>query len=211
MPQTKAATRRKTPVKPRKATRDLLLDTAGLLLGEVGVERISTNLICERAGVTPPALYYYFADKFDVIVALGERLMDRQNDALVRWIEQNAGGGIEAYANSAEDLLRVTAEITDAEPGGVWIERALHASPRLEHVRIESHRFVTGLLTDAFGAHLPAVPRERIWLRARMLVEYGYMALEMLNAESAISRDTILAEAARLQRMAILDLADGAS
>ena len=75
MPQTKAATRRKTPVKPRKATRDLLLDTAGLLLGEVGVERISTNLICERAGVTPPALYYYFADKFDVIVALGERLM----------------------------------------------------------------------------------------------------------------------------------------
>lgn len=44
-----------------------------------------------------------------------------------------------------------------------------------------------------------------------MLVEYGYMALEMLNAESAISRDTILAEAARLQRMAILDLADGAS
>jgi len=29
VPQTKAATRRKTPVKPRKATRDLLLDTAG--------------------------------------------------------------------------------------------------------------------------------------------------------------------------------------
>ena len=37
------------------ATRERLLDVAGQLLGEVGVERISTNLICARAGMTPPA------------------------------------------------------------------------------------------------------------------------------------------------------------
>lgn len=163
-------------------------------------------MICERAGVTPPALYYYFKDKFEVIVALGERLMDRQNEALVRWIERHADQGIETYAASTEELLRETAEITEADPGGVWVERALHSSPRLEHVRIESHRYVTDLLTDAFASQLPDIPRTKVWLRVRMLVEYGYMAVELLHAQSGIARETILAEAAHMQKIAVLDL-----
>ena len=48
--------------KQRRAqeTYERLLDVAGALLGEVGIERVSTNLIAARAGVTPPALYRYF-------------------------------------------------------------------------------------------------------------------------------------------------------
>lgn len=191
---------------PKLSTRDLLLDAAAALLADVGMERISTNMICERAGVTPPALYYYFQDKFDVITALGERLMDRQNEALARWVERHAAGGISAYAAHIEELLRETAEITESGPGGVWVERALHSSPRLEHVRIESHRYVTDLLTEAFARSLPDVPRETVWLRVRMLVEYGYMAVEMLHAESGLARETILAEAAHMQRIALEDL-----
>ena len=42
------------------------------LLSEVGIERLSTNLICERAGLTPPALYRYFPNKYAVLHALGE-------------------------------------------------------------------------------------------------------------------------------------------
>lgn len=194
--------------RPRRSTRERLLDTAGELLAEVGMDRISTNLICERAGLTPPALYYYFADKFEVIVALGERLMDRQNAALVRWLDRYASAGIRAYAENNEELLRETAEITEAEPGGVWIERALHSSPRLEHVRIESHRYVTDRLTDGFQPFLPDRTREEVWLRMRMLVEFGYVATELLHAESGIARDAILAETARMQRLVILDLVD---
>ena len=33
-----------------QSTRERLLDTAGELLAEVGMDRISTNMICERAG-----------------------------------------------------------------------------------------------------------------------------------------------------------------
>jgi len=200
------AARRKAPRQSRQSTRDLLLDTAGSLLAEVGMERISTNLICERAGVTPPALYYYFKDKFEVIVALGERLMEHQNEVLIRWLARHAGKGIEAYVSNAEELLRETAAITEADPGGVWVERALHSSPRLEHVRIESHRYVTDLLTDAFASQLPDLPRSKIWLRMRMLVEYAYMADELLHVESGIARETILTETAHLLRIAVLDL-----
>ena len=190
----------------RQPTRERLLDTAGILLAEVGVERISTNMICERAGVTPPALYYYFADKYEVIAALGQRLMDLQNAVLARWIERYAGGGIHALAMNTEVLLRETAEITEAEPGGVWIERALHSSPRLEHVRIESHRFVTDLLTDACVQFLPDRPRAIIWLRMRMLVEFGYGAMELLHAETQIDHGAILAETAAMQKLAMFDL-----
>ena len=47
---------------------------AGALLAEVGIERISTNMIAARAGLTPPALYRYFADKYAVLEALADDL-----------------------------------------------------------------------------------------------------------------------------------------
>lgn len=192
----------------KQSTRERLLDTASQLLAEFGIDRITTNLICERAGVTPPALYYYFGDKYEVIAALGERLMDRQNEALERWLERYTDGGIEAYAEHTGDLLRETAEITEAEPGGIWIERALHSSPRLEHIRIESHRYVSDKLTDAFARFLPDRSREQIWLRMRMLVEFGYVATELLHAETGISREAILAETTKMQKAATLALLD---
>lgn len=191
---------------PKPPTRERLLDAAAALLAEVGMERISTNMICERAGLTPPALYHYFANKYDVAAALGERLMERQNAVLSRWLEQHRGGGINAYAESVGELLRQTAEITEAEPGGVWIERALHSTPRLAHVRVESHRIVTDLMTDAFIPLLPKRSRADIWRRVRMTVEFGYVALELLHSDSGLSRDAILTDTARVLKLATLDL-----
>lgn len=199
-----------TAARRASPTRDRLLDTAGALLAEVGMERISTNMICARAGLTPPALYYYFADKYAVVTALGERLMERQNDVLIQWLARHAGGGIADYNDNIADLLRATAEVTEAEPGGVWIERALHSSPHLEHVRVESHRFVADRLTDAYAPLLPMRTREEIWLRMRMTVEFGYVTVEMLHAETGAPRDKVIAETARLLRLATLDLMEPA-
>ena len=44
------------PSRPRgKNTYEVVLATAGEVLAEVGFERLTTNLVCERAGLTPPA------------------------------------------------------------------------------------------------------------------------------------------------------------
>src|ERR1044071_5135697 len=96
-------------------TRERLLDVAGELLGEVGIERISTNLICARAGMTPPALYRYFKDKYAVLEALGTRLMDRQNAVLFAWVDKYAPLGLDALGANVEELLQSTAEVTAAE------------------------------------------------------------------------------------------------
>ena len=197
-----AGARDKTSV--AKPMREMLLDVAGELLAEVGIERISTNMICTRAGVTPPALYHYFADKYAVIEALGLRLMDRQNLVLVKWIAINAGAGLETFAGNIEDLMREKVRITDGEPGGAWIERALHATPKLEHIRIASHRYVTDKLTDAFAPLTPHLDRNQVWRRVRMTVEFGYVAEELLRTETGVPRDTIFADASRILRLALL-------
>lgn len=193
-------------VEPKQAralqTRETLLEVTAELLAEVGIERISTNMIAQRAGMTPPTFYRYFDDKFAVVEALGMRLMERQNAALADWIERYAHRGIEVAAAHAGDLLRETALVTQNEPGGVWVERALHATPRLEHIRIESHRFVADKLADAFAPLLPAIPREAIWRRMRIAVEFGYVTGELLHSEQDVPEELLLAETAEMLRSA---------
>lgn len=183
-----------------QATYDRLLAVAGELLAEVGMDQISTNMICARAGVTPPALYRYFGDKYAVLEALGRRLMERQNAVLEAWIARHVDQGAEALRDNIEQLLRETAAVTASEPSAVWILRALHASPRLAHVRVESHRMVTEQLTDAYARHMPDVDREDLWHRIRLSVEMGFAIDEMLYEETRIPADAAFYHAARMLR-----------
>jgi len=198
---------RRPPQQARaRQTRGRLLDVAGDLLAEVGLERISTNMIAARAGLTPPTLYRYFGDKYAVLEAIGRRLMDRQNAVLETWLARHAPAGVAGMADHIGDLLAENAAVTRAEPGAVWILRALHASPRLVHVRLESHRRVTDRLADACAPHLPGIDRKTLWSRLRLAVELGFAADEMLYEEDRVSAETALAEAAAMLRLALLDL-----
>jgi AcrR family transcriptional regulator len=187
---------RAAPIQERAVqTRDRLLDIAGELLGEVGIERISTNMIAARAGVSPAALYRYFKDKYAILEALGRRLMDRQNAVLFAWLEANRHS-LEALTAGTEDLLRATTQVTDNEPGGVWIERAMRAVPQLAHVRVDSHREVTDAMLEVYAPLMPKMNKRALWRRLRMTVEYGYAIDEMLHEEDRLSRDEIFREAA---------------
>jgi AcrR family transcriptional regulator len=185
-------------------TYERLLDVAGELLAEVGIERISTNLICARAGMTPPALYRYFPNKYAVLEALGRRLMDRQNVVLFAWLDRYAPRGADALGDAVEELLRATARVTSAEPGAVWTLRALRAVPQLAHVRIESHRLVTDRLVEAYAPLLPQMPREVLWRRLRISVELGFAVDEMLTEEDRIPPDDLFRDAAQLLRQSLL-------
>lgn len=184
-------------------TYERLLDMAGELLAEAGIERISTNQICARAGMTPPALYRYFKDKYAVLEALGQRLMDRQNAVLFAWLDRCAPQGLAALTDGVEQLMRDTAEVTAHEPGAVWTLRALRASPRLAHVRVASHRLVTDRMLEVYAPLLPQMSREVLWRRLRLSVEFGFAADEMLNEETLIPRADIIRDTAALLRHAL--------
>ena len=197
---------RRPPQQDRaRQTRERLLDVAGELLAEVGIERISTNMIAARAGLTPPALYRYFGDKYAVLEALGRRLMERQNAVLDAWLARHAPSGIAGMAGHIDELLSENAAVTHAEPGAVWILRSLHASPQLVHIRLESHRHVADRLTDACRAHLPRIDRATLWPRLRLAVEIGFAVDEMLYEEGRVSAEAMFAEVAAMLRRALLE------
>jgi AcrR family transcriptional regulator len=186
-------------------TYERLLDVSGDLLAEVGIERISTNLICARAGMTPPALYRYFKDKYAVLDALGRRLLARRGDILTLWLAEVSPKGAQAMADGLGDVLTATWQATLNEPGGIWILRALRAVPQLAHVRAEAYSDMTEIMASAFAASLNHPPRDDLWLRVRVALEFAFSADELLFEETRLPPEVIIAEATDLLRRALVE------
>jgi AcrR family transcriptional regulator len=69
---------RKVPTQARSRARVAdILKAAGALLGEVGYDGLSTNLIAERAGVPVGSIYQFFEGKDDIVAALVEQFQGR--------------------------------------------------------------------------------------------------------------------------------------
>jgi AcrR family transcriptional regulator len=179
-------------------TYERLLDITGVLLAEEGIERISTNMICTRAGMTTPALYRYFKDKYAIIEALSQRLMDRQFAVVQAWLSRHAPSGVAAVSENMEELLRALAAVTAAQPGAIWVFRAMRATPRLSQVRLDSHRRATDQLSQVYSALMPAVPPEMVWMRTRIGVEFAYATDEMIAESSQANLDQLFYEAGRI-------------
>ncbi|HXQ14839.1 MAG TPA: TetR/AcrR family transcriptional regulator [Caulobacteraceae bacterium] len=163
------------------STFEALLATAGDLLGEVGFESLSTNLICSRAGMTPPALYRYFPNKYAVLKELGRRLMKAQDDAVFAWID---AGGLttrtqEEAVESYKQIQTQVIDISRAHPGGIWIMRALRAAPILHAVQTESRDDVAQHLADAARDQYPSLTDEQLLAATRVSTQMMYGAIEM--------------------------------
>ena len=176
------------PVQARaQATREQLIAAAADLLGEIGIERLSTNLICARAGVTPPAFYRYFKDKYAILEELGERLMEAQNQAILPLLDRD---DLDVTEDDLRALILASIEITDAFPGGAWVLRALRAVPALQHVRIESHRRMSALIAKAVAQRNGRVSAQAA-LQARLLIDMGYAAIELAFDEPGLKRGAL--------------------
>lgn len=188
-----ARSRAVEPVQARaQATRELLITAAAELLGDIGVERLSSNLICERAGVTPPAFYRYFKDKYALLAELGERLMEAQNQIILPLLARDE---IDVSEEDLRALILESIAVTDAFPGGPWVLRALRAVPALQHIRLDSHRHMSALIAKAV-ARRSGRTSARAALQARLLVDMGYAAIELAFDEPRLKRPAIAQAAA---------------
>jgi AcrR family transcriptional regulator len=190
--------------RPRE-TYEKLIRAAGELLGEVGFERLTTNGICARAQMTPPALYRYFNDKYEILEVLAARLLKRQNDAYAVWLFQGGSWaegqrGVEAL----EEWFRIAADIVADEPGAIWTMRALRALPHLSHIRLESQRMNTDRVFQFYRKLLPKMDPDMLWQRLRIRAEFGWMVDELAIEEDRLPRDVLFREAARILTSAVL-------
>jgi AcrR family transcriptional regulator len=187
-------------------TYERILEVTAETLADIGFERLSTNIVCERAGLTPPALYRYFPNKYALLYELGRRLMQRQNELIPRWITAEALSGTTADVERAlVGLLIDTHRVTAETVGGAWIGRALRAVPALQAVRIESHAEVTEAQAAFLAEMLPGADQAELRLVGRLAVEMVYAAVEMLFDEpldvAAVARVVASMIASQLVRL----------
>jgi AcrR family transcriptional regulator len=178
-----------TKLQPTQArahdTYELVLQTAGEMLCDIGFEQLTTNAICKRAGLSPPALYRYFPNKYAILKVLGERLMQAQDDVVIAWIDAGGlkGETLEARLEKSIIVQREMANIARHLPGGGAIGRALRAVPMLQQLRFASRDMVADRFYLAARPSFPTVSEPRLRAAMRMVVELGYAASEMVVEE----------------------------
>ena len=183
-PQPPLATKKQPAQQRATETFERILEVTAQTLADVGIERLSTNLVCERAGLTPPALYRYFPNKYALLSELGQRLMERQNERVGHWITLEVlDGGLDALERALEGLIVDTYKVTLQTVGGVWIMRALRAVPALQQVRLASHAAVTREQAKLLAMALPQADKTELGLVSRVVVELIYATVEMIFDE----------------------------
>jgi len=183
-PQPPLATKKQPAQQRATETFERILEVTAQTLADVGIERLSTNLVCERAGLTPPALYRYFPNKYALLSELGQRLMERQNERVGHWITLEVlDGGLDDLERALEGLILDTYKVTLQTVGGVWIMRALRAVPALQQVRLASHAAVTREQAKLLAMALPQADKTELGLVSRVVVELIYATVEMIFDE----------------------------
>ncbi|MCB1674838.1 MAG: TetR/AcrR family transcriptional regulator [Halioglobus sp.] len=206
MPATRAQVELLEKNRPRqeraKRTYEAILVAAAELLVEVGVERISTNLIAERAGITVPALYRYFPNKYAVLNALGAALMDLQNQVFQRWFDVNLESGDPlVLLDNVYDLLQQTCDVTRSQTGGLEIVQALRAVAPLQDLRLKSHQIVANQFAGIVANVLCCPMDEALCLQARMTVDMGYGIVEMALEDTSLPTEQVLRQGARMLQL----------
>jgi AcrR family transcriptional regulator len=162
-----------TKARPTQArsrqTFEAILQAAGNVLAQDSLRAFSINAVCENAGLTPPAVYRYFPNKYALLKAVGERLMEAEDEVALGIMATRAipRSEDEMIAEVRERIGRVVA-VTTAFPGSVAIVRALRTSVVMRQVRHASTAKVTARwferLRDIFPTADPVRLRRGAWL-----------------------------------------------
>ncbi|QYH35926.1 TetR/AcrR family transcriptional regulator [Salinibacterium sp. M195] len=156
-----AVSLRNEPVQARSTARlTALLDAAASIVDEVGIERLTTAMVAERAGASIGTVYRYFPDRIVLLQALGsrnfERVMARITDAIKDPAHADWRGALSTAFASVIDTYRT-------EPGfrGLRVGDQLDLRPLPNgrtHKSLVAERIVDALSTR-FGVENSAASR----------------------------------------------------
>jgi AcrR family transcriptional regulator len=105
---------RKEPRQERsRQTVDAVLDAVTLVLKRHGPGAVTTNRICEAAGVSIGSLYQYFPDKQAIYAALHQRHVDEVSRVIERALAERTSGSLEDFACA---LMQGLADVHAADP-----------------------------------------------------------------------------------------------
>jgi AcrR family transcriptional regulator len=146
---------------------DILKATASLL-GEVGYDGLSTNLVAERANVPVGSIYQFFETKDDIVAALVEqfqgsilRLASEQLDAAGAASDRRA-----FIARLVDGIARIQAETS----AFICVFSGSPAHPRFDGLARELRRTLIDHLDRVFAEAFPKLAKDD---RRRMLAAWS--------------------------------------
>ncbi len=165
--------------------RDPVLDAALAAFLDFGIRRSSMGEIARRAGISPATLYRRYAQKSDVVMAVGLREAQREIGYIDHAVDVTAAPvdqltqlyRVVSHRLRANQLLR---RVLDTEPESVLPRLTLEAEPLLEIGRGYLATFLLRLQTEG---HLPAYDVRPVtdWLARQVLSEMLTPAAEPLD------------------------------
>ena len=166
------------PVQKRSMhTVDRILDAAGVLLEDVGVDGFNTNLLAERAGVAVRSIYRYYPNKFAVIVGLAERHADEWQlsfGALLLSMRDPKQSALDAWVR----VLDAYVAYLEEKPGRSAIRRAVRALPQLQVVDLNENDALSQQITSALEERGVDQPTSLLRVVARLLIETADGAID---------------------------------
>ena len=141
---------------------DRILAATAALICEVGIDRITTIQVAEKAAVNISTLYRYFPNKYALVTYLARQLSERQNAAVNNYLA--AVDPDLPWEQVLDGIVDAMVSVSRNEVAFVPLQRALMAVPALRDEYRRSSEDVSELLTEflhRWGIALPP-PRARL-------------------------------------------------
>lgn len=184
---------RRLPQQPRaRRTVERLLQVTAELLEEVGVDRVTTNLVAERAGLNIGTLYKYFPNKYALINALALAFAQDQIEAMRAYLR--TADPARPWQEVHDGLIDVLVAFNRERSGAVALQRALLAVPDLL-VAYRRMNFLTARELNGFlrrwGVDLP---ERRLDLMVLCMGEASAALLDLAASGEDYAADEIVEE-----------------
>ncbi|MEF3404986.1 TetR/AcrR family transcriptional regulator [Agromyces sp. CCNWLW203] len=184
---------RTEPTQRRSTQRlDALLDAAAEIVDESGFERLTTQMVAERAGASIGTVYRYFPDRVAVLYALRER-------SVRRFRERVADDLVDIHLANWWHLMDVAIDACAAmyrdEPGFSVVHAARRETPEGDIEPELAHRLAR-LIEAEFGGD--GLDLAELRFRLGVSIELGDALISRAFERDEAGDDRYLAEAKRL-------------
>ncbi|MRG61538.1 TetR family transcriptional regulator [Agromyces sp. CFH 90414] len=194
---------RTEPTQRRSTQRlDALLDAAAEIVDEVGFERLTTQMVAERAGASIGTVYRYFPDRVAVLHGLRDRCVDRFRARVAERLTQTS---LQSWWDLIETAMDAFAELYREEPGfGV-----VHAGDREiaeDGTEPEFASRMARFIIDEFGGRDDT---DELRFRLGVAIEIADALIHRAYTRDAAGDERYLAEAKVVVRSYLAEHLDG--
>lgn len=185
---------RTEPTQRRSSQRlDALLDAAAEIVDESGFERLTTQMVAERAGASIGTVYRYFPDRVAVLHALRERSVRRFRERVADDMER---AELDTWWHVVDVALDACAAMYRDEPGFSVVHAARRETAEGDIEPEFAHRMAR-LIEAEFGS---TADEAELRFRLGISIELGDALISRAFERDAAGDDRYLAEAKRLVR-----------